>query len=112
LANWFTSGLSDTDITGIWSQFGFQPSVRTIVFEFEQPRSRIEWNEEREVLSQACCNGGCALKCWNFSTIHRSHASGEIVSIADPFIGHFDYNSECISVVIINVIFDAVNTNY
>jgi hypothetical protein len=82
------------------------------VFEFEQPRSRIEWNEEREVLSQACCNGGCALKCWNFSTIHRSHASGEIVSIADPFIGHFDYNSECISVVIINVIFDAVNTNY
>ena len=80
------------------------------MFYLEEPRSGIEWNEEREVLSEPSRDCACALKCRNFAAIHCAHAGSDIVGVIDSFISHFNNDSESISVVVVDVILDAVNT--
>ncbi len=109
LTNGLANTLCNPDIAGVGTQLRFHSHPIRVVFYLEQPRPGIEWNEEREVLSEPSCDCDCALKCWNFAAIHRAHAGSEIVGVIDPFISHFNDDSESISVVVVDVILDAVN---
>jgi len=109
LANGLANSLCNPDIAGVGTQLRLHPHPISVVFYLEQPRSGIEWNEEREVLSEPSRDCGCALKCGNFAAIHRAHAGSDIVGVIDSFISHFNDDSESISVVVVDVILDTVN---
>jgi hypothetical protein len=82
------------------------------VLHLEQPRARVERHEEGEVLSQPCRHAGCALKGGNLAAIHGAHASGQVGGVIDPLVGHLDDDSESVSVVVVDVILDAVDAHH